>query len=553
MKYLGCVFVLFSFLVLPYNIHSSQEVASDVEKDISDEEIDSIDQIIKGTTAVINEHDTLPVIDPGEVLEALNTLDILLKKYPASHKKDRIFLLRGKAKIIMGSLCMNIGDNAQIKEYLDGNRDEYIFFHGCHYKGDDLKEVINNYPNSAYLEDAVITLGYLDYGVGECEADLDCHLIRAINAFLPYIQKFPSGSEIGKIVEIMNGELKSMNSNSNRKGSWDIYNIEETRPLLTAYYAAVMGIRNSELRNEALFNIARAFISAAQYKKAEAIYEALESQSSAYRNARSRAAYMMFEFKKKEIDQDDVFRAKLSQYILPLTNASEETRLRSLKRIEEDIIDPSLLFSILIAVSDLSIKDGSAEVRRRSMEVLSKRAPQTSFFRSALSMCIKNDKKLENRYFCTTLFHEHKYLMRTGVEFYNRDKIKEVQSLYTGRPPSDFEPKIDWAERAEREREAGRALYENAMNFIDEHKGKYSSEEQDGLLKFAENFLGLARRDVTEDDKKMPVSTQKKLEVNVPIETKKMIDLKIIVFMAGVASLLFLIIYYWITRKMKTK
>lgn len=336
-----------------------------------------------------------------------------------------MFFMLGKAKIVMAYFIFGYNNYyPKVKDYYEKHQNDYndVFGH-IEYNFNDFQKLIYGYPNSPLAAEATFIIAKGNMAFRDCEGDLDCDLRVSIYSVLPFIKKYPNSPKIQEATGWINSDLQSLT-----EGYQEIFDIDTTRKLLNDYFDVIKTISDLDIRAESLYALARAFISTGQYDKAARIYKDLEANYTKYRNARSKAAYQMFDHSEEILKDKQLSQDKLSFYTNKLSDNSEKNRLQALDKISrKSNFDHPLLFSILLSVGDRLIKDESPKVRKQALEVISKFASQTSFFNSAVGACILHDPDSKNRYYCAMLAKTHKDLKEIHFYlYYYKDKIDEI-------------------------------------------------------------------------------------------------------------------------------
>ncbi|MBI5847770.1 MAG: hypothetical protein HZB31_07470 [Nitrospirae bacterium] len=306
--------------------------------------------------------------------------------------------------------------------------------------------------------------------IGECESDIDCHLRRAINAFSPFIVKYPKNSNVRQAIDEINQQLRMLTWNPKENGLSEIFDLEDTTVLLKNYKSVITKLPDADMRADSFYLLARAFISLGQFEVAKQIYNDLESHYTKYRNAKSRASYLLIDYSQNGKGQV-LNTANLTKYTVHLSDTSVRKRLKALDRIKDaNIQDRPLLFSLLLAVGNLSEKDVSPIVRRHSIYIIGKLASQTSFFRAAVGYCVIHEPDKRNQYYCADLGINHPDLKSTDFYAYNSERINTIISEATGKKYPSEEQLDEWQNRAiQRDEEVAEEL-QRRMKEIKERK-----------------------------------------------------------------------------------
>jgi hypothetical protein len=358
-----------------------------------------------------------------------------LEKLSASTITDRVLFFILRLKIAMGRLIggqhyLKPDERTAVESYFKKHKSEYISFSGITYHGGELKTLATNFPSSPYLPDAVFLMATEDVSTGECEADVDCHIRRSIEAYLPYIQAYPGHEKNRLAIKDINSDLERVTWDPQKNGLWEIYDLDATAALLKKYYGVVKTIADSELRAEALYPLARAFISVGEFKLVDSIYNDLESHNSKWRDARGKAAQLMFEFNKSEYSSATPTNSpEVSQEIAQLNFTSESNRLSALNKLTTlSITDHTLLFKLLLILSNMAEHDSSANVRKQAIDAVGHHASSTSFFRTVIGYCIQHESDTKNRYHCANLVVADPALKQTKLYSLKdfRDKITAI-------------------------------------------------------------------------------------------------------------------------------
>jgi hypothetical protein len=244
-----------------------------------------------------------------------------------------------------------------------------------------------------------------EVSMGECESDVDCYLRRSIDAYLPYLQAYPGHSKNRQAIEDINSDLERVTWDPQKNGLWEIYDLDATATLLKKYYEVVKTISDLDLRAEALYPLARVFISVGEFKLVDSIYNDLESHNSKWRDARKQAAQLMLEFNKSEsTSATPTNLPEVNQEITKLNSLSESDRLAALNKLTPiSLADHTLLFKLLLVLSDMAEHDSSANVRKQAIDAVRHHASSTSFYRAVIGYCLQHESDAKNRYHCANL------------------------------------------------------------------------------------------------------------------------------------------------------
>ncbi len=397
--------------------------------DISDEELTAVSKMIQGPKDRMNKN-SYPQ-DTTVMIHAIERLERLIKHYTSSLKMDQMLFMLGNAKILMANLIDAYKENKKVKEFYEKHQSDYYNVIGITlYEFNDFLKLINDYPNSPLAAEATFIIAKEKNGIRDCEGDLDCEISASIDYFLPFIKRYPTNQRIREAVGYINSDLQFLTDDPKIYGFREIFDIESTGKLLNDFFEVVMNIPDLDIRAGSLYALARAFISTGQYDKAYRIYKDLEANYPKYSNARTMTAYQMFDYSNKVPKGKQLSEDKLHFYTNQLNDKSEENRLKALNKIrKESNFDRPLLFSVLLAVGNILIKDESPTVRKQALEVISELAPKTSFFNSAVGTCILHDPDSKNRYYCAMLGKANKDLKEINFYLYHyKDKIDQIIS-----------------------------------------------------------------------------------------------------------------------------
>lgn len=420
-------------------------------KDIQENDLIQIEKLLDGVSTNFESGKYR-----GQVTVLLQTLEKLSqfrKLHPFSQRTDKLLFLSGRARIAMGRLIavqseLPANERAMVETYQEKHQKDYLIALGVAYQGSDFQAIIDNYPDSPLASEAAFIIATEGQGVGECESDMNCHLHRVIDAYSSFIDRYPTHPKYVVAVDAINAQLRGLANDPREEGLHEIFDIEDTTALLKSHYAVVTKMPDADLRADSLYLLARAFISVGQFELADKIYNDLESHYPKYRNARRQAAYMVIDYAQRM--PADIGRDKETlRFTAQLSDPTEKGRLEALDRIyRANISDRALLFSVLMAVGNLSEKDKSPKVRKRAIEVVGKLAPQTSFFRAAVGYCLLYDGEKTNRYFCADLGINHPDLASTDFYAYNNDRINSIISEATGKTYPSDELIREWQRKA---------------------------------------------------------------------------------------------------------
>ena len=367
----------------------------------------------------------------GHALSIISSLERL----SASTKTDKVIFFILKSKIAMGTLIdakpyLTPEERVAVDSYFEMHKSEYLISLGVSYQGDELKTLITKFPNSPFVPEAAFLMATVKGSMGECESDVDCHIGRAMDAYLPYIQTYPGHQKNRLAIEHISNELESVTVDPHTSGLWEIYDLDATAALLKKYYEVVKTLADSNIRAEALYPLARVFISAGEFKLADSIYNDLEAHDSKWRDARKKAAQLMFEFKESETAAAPQENSHaIEQEIVKLNSSSASDRLSALNRLTTlSISDHALLFKLLLVLSDLAEHDSSINVRKQAIDAVGHYAPSTSFFRAVVGYCLQHEPDNKNRYYCANLIVTDPALTQT--ELYSlktfRDQVTAI-------------------------------------------------------------------------------------------------------------------------------
>jgi HEAT repeat protein len=422
--------------------------------DISDDELAAIDRIV-----------TMKPTDEDIIIHSIYRLDGLKTVFPASVKMDHILFKSGLAKVAVGEMLAETNHKSPVLEtYNETHKDDYIVFLGVMYKGGDFKALIEKYPKSPLAADAAYLMARENTKVGECEGDMSCELRSSIGIFISYLRDYPTHSKVGSVVEDINKTVSSLSQDPSRGGLLELFEIDESGGLIKEYHEVVKSLPNPDMRGDALYLLARAYISAAQFEKADQLYSELEANYPKYHNARATAAYQFFDYSEKPSQDKLLHIEELVRLTAPLSDPSEMKRLDALERINHaDIKERPLLFSLLLKIGMLSQKDDSPAVRKHAIGAIGALASNTSFFRSVVGYCISHDEDKKNQQYCADLGVNHPNLKSTEFYAFNRDRINENLTEATGKPYPSPEQLAEWRETAiRRDREATSTIVQQA-------------------------------------------------------------------------------------------
>lgn len=403
-------------------------------------ELNEIEILIEGIRSRIGKIVNAPEIvdsDTPIVIRVIDRLEALRQKYSASPKMDGILFYSGDAKSLLASLAYYASsDQSLAKTYVDKHKDWYKKkYEEMVYNCDDFKKLIKDYPESPFVDSAAYSLAFYQGPPGDCEADMDCHIQIVLKNLLPFIKQYPGSPKVLIALNRINDTFEAMLHPEN--GDWEIYNIQETEPFLKDYYNALMSlddkIKHSFNHEEALYKLARAFISVGQYEMADRIYKEMDANRGRPLDTRTRADRLMLDYVEQKTDGLVLSEKELSQYTSMLNDPSENIRLNALDKINHsEIRERPLLFSLLLTLGNLSKKDNSPAVRKQAIDVIGNLAPKTSFFRSAVGYCLLYDHDRQNRYYCALQGIQHPDLKNTGFYAYNSERIESIIVEATG-------------------------------------------------------------------------------------------------------------------------
>jgi hypothetical protein len=385
--------------------------------DIQDDELSAIDHILQ-----------MEPKDDDILIQTIYRLENIKKLYPSSTKLDQVYFKSGLAKIAMGSLIGDIGNHSLLaQKYQEQHKEDYVVFLGIMYTGGDFKKLEEKYPNSPLAPRAMLLIAKEKSKVGECESDTDCYIDNAITINLPFLQKYPNHPEVKNLVKEINNEMNRLDQGE------ELYNINETTPILKDYHTATLAIEDKDIRGEALYPLARAFISVGQYDIAERIYKDLKANYSKYRHIPAETAGHLPRDSEHSSSNTGSSSIVLEQDRALLTATSASSRLEGLNNIgNRNIADQTEDSSLLLSLVKISEKDNSPSVRRRAIDLVGGLASKTSFFRSAVGHCLLYDPDKQNQYYCAMLGIQHPDLKSTEFYTYNQERIRSVIYETTG-------------------------------------------------------------------------------------------------------------------------
>jgi hypothetical protein len=420
-------FVMASLLFLAHISNTSAATAKSTSSTVTEDELANIDKTLDQAKEQFRHQKY-----EGLAFPILNSLERLT----ASTKTDKVLFLILRSKIAMGRLIdgrhyLIPDEKTAVEAYHEKHKSEYTTFLSANYQDQvELKELISKYPKSPYVPEAAFLMATEEGSMGECEADVDCHIGRSIDAYLPYIQAYPGHSKNRLAIDHINRELERVTWDPQKNGLWEIYDLDATAVLLKKYYEVVKTIADPELRAEALYPLARIFISAGEFKLANSIYNDLESHNSKWRNARQQAAQLMFEFSKAESSSPTpTTLQEVNQEITKLNSPSESDRLAALDKFTTlSVPDHTLLFKLLLVLSDMAEHDSSADIRKQSIDAVKLHASSTSFYRAVIGYCLQHESDAKNRYHCANLVVTDPALEQTDLYSLTtfRDQIRSI-------------------------------------------------------------------------------------------------------------------------------
>lgn len=367
----------------------------------------------------------------GHALSIISSLERL----SASTKTDKVIFFILKSKIAMSTLIdakpyLSPEERVAVDSYYEMHKSEYLIALGVSYQGDELETLITKFPNSPFVPEAAFLMATVKGSMGECESDVDCHIGRAMDAYLPYIQTYPGHQKNRLAIEHISNELESVTVDPHTSGLWEVYDLDATAALLKKYYEVVKTLADSNIRAEALYPLARVFISVGEFKLADSIYNDLEAHDSKWHDARKKAAQLMFEFNESEPSASPQKNTQdVEQEIARLNSSSDLDRLSALNKLNTLFItDHTLLFKLLLVLSDMAEHDSSINVRKQAIDAVGHYASSTSFFRAVIGYCLKHESDGKNRYHCANLVVTDPALTQT--ELYSlkvfRDQITAI-------------------------------------------------------------------------------------------------------------------------------
>ncbi len=416
-----------SLLCLSFISNTSASQAKLADSAVTEDELDNIEKTLDQAKDQFRHQKY-----EGLTFPILNSLERLT----ASTKNDKVLFLILRSKITMGRLIdgrhyLIPDEKAAVEAYYAKHKSEYTTFLSANYQDQvELKELKLKYPKSPYVPEAVFLMAAEKESMGECEGDVDCHIRRSIDAYLPYLQAYPENSKNRLAIEEINRDLKRVTWDPQKNGLWEIYDLDATSSLLKKYYEAVKTISDPELRAEALYPLARVFISVGEFKLVDSIYNDLESHNSKWRDARKQAAHLMFDFDKSVTSSSaSPNPEELGQEITKLNSSSASDRLAALNKLTAGIIpDHTLLFKMLLVLSDMAEHDSSADVRKRAIDAVKHHAPSTSFYRAIIGYCLQHESDAKNRYHCADLVVTDPALEQTDLHSLKtfRDQVTAI-------------------------------------------------------------------------------------------------------------------------------
>jgi hypothetical protein len=297
--------------------------------------------------------------------QIIASLEKIRPEKPSYGRMDKILFMLAQAKTMMVDMCNCYSDQAAY--CANRGEKEYLSFFGLNYLGKEYKELIKQYPKSPLLEDAIFYHASDMAHTGECEGDMNCYVGRAINAYLPYILKYPDGGKLVTAIEDINSELAALNIPP-RTGGGDFWDLKAIDKLFKTYHDAVLKIKNKPLKDDALYYLARGYIAACRYNIALSIYDALEQNSSKYRHARLVTAYEMFGYKWEEKLADINYNKRVMTITNEFRNKDSRHKLKALNEIKNRRLDDlALIMPVFIEIGRIAITNRSAEVRKAAI------------------------------------------------------------------------------------------------------------------------------------------------------------------------------------------
>ncbi|MBI5634494.1 MAG: hypothetical protein HZA15_13570 [Nitrospirae bacterium] len=295
----------------------------------------------------------------------INELETIRREKPRYKRTDQILFMLAQAKSIMVVMCNCYSDQADYCR--TRGEKEYGTALGFYYVGVDYEDLIRRFPKSPYLEHAIFYHTRDRADIGECEGDMNCYVGRSIDAYLPYIRKYPNGGKLLTAITDINFQLGALNIPPGTGGG-DFRDLKAIDKLLKTYHVSVLKIKNKPLKDDALYYLARGYIAACRYDIALSIYDTLEKNSSKYRYSKQMTAYEMFGYRWENKLVDISYNKKVLTIITALQNKDAKHRLKALNEIKtKRVSELSLFMPVFMEVGRMAISEDSPAVRKAAI------------------------------------------------------------------------------------------------------------------------------------------------------------------------------------------
>ncbi|MBI5184183.1 MAG: HEAT repeat domain-containing protein [Nitrospinae bacterium] len=238
------------------------------------DQLAGIDKLVEGSMTPLGDR---AYASSGRLLVyAIERLEGLEKKYPRSSEMDMILFMSGNIKSAIGGMTDAVYGDSPEKVYVDTHRDQYDFpYLAVVYKGSAFHNIIKDYPDSPWVDDAAFALAINKTKGGECESDFNCRVSRSVGALLPFIEDYPNSQKISGAVQNINQDILQLAINPEEYGNWVVDVTKESRQLLDEYHEALLSVPSLSIRSEALYPLAWTYLRDKQYSRADSIFKDL--------------------------------------------------------------------------------------------------------------------------------------------------------------------------------------------------------------------------------------------------------------------------------------
>lgn len=209
----------------------------------------------------VNDELTNQGITSQKAISSIKNIETLLKN-PKINDPAQLLYNMAKYKIFLG---YSFNDNDYVKKHPN----DYLYHELGNfyiYKGNDLKTIIQDYPNSKIADDAGYMLATTPM-LGECEGYIPCHISRETMGFKPFFEKFPQSV-------LIKSAISDINQSVNMIYDKNLFNIEDKKDILDsiAVYLKMLQTLDSRFKVYGLYNLAKAYRKLGKPDKAKLLY-----------------------------------------------------------------------------------------------------------------------------------------------------------------------------------------------------------------------------------------------------------------------------------------